>query len=72
MNAAEKLAHEIERVSSLREMYRDAGRLGGPQACVGPAVALMTESLDRAKRAMGADDAIETLRAIQDLQGWTE
>ena len=69
MNAAEKLAAEIERVSALREQYRELD--GTPGVNVKPAIFLMTASLERAKQVAGTDDAVEYLRAIKDLEGFT-
>lgn len=69
MNAAEKLAHEIERVTKLRAQYESLR--GMPQVSVEFAVSEMTASLDRAKAAAGTDDGVDVLRALAELAEWT-
>lgn len=65
MNAAEKLAHEIERVVKLRERYESLR--GMPNVIVEPQIQMMTMSIERAKRAAGTNDAVEVLKALKDL-----
>ena len=76
MNAAEALAGEIERVSTLRAEYRSletamAGTWVGRQVNLLPVIAMIDRSLERAKRAAGSNDAVEVIAAIKDLRGFT-
>lgn len=64
MNAAEKLAREISRVTALRCQYEEVN--------VEPAIALMTAALENAFKAAGVDDAITQMTAIRTLEGFTE
>lgn len=68
MNVAEKLAREIARVTELRGQY--ASMDGVPGVNVKPVMALIDTALEAAKRAAGVDDAVEQIRALQDLEGF--
>lgn len=72
MNAAEKLAREVVRVTKLRCQYEETGRLTKSPASVKPAITLMEFAIEQACKALGADDAQATLRALKDLEGFTE
>lgn len=68
MNAAEKLAHEIERVTILRSRYESLRRM--PNVIVAPQIAMMTAAIEMAKKAAGSNDALEVLQALKELEGW--
>lgn len=68
INVAEALATEIARVSALRERYR--AMRGMPQVNVEPAIWMMTAALESATRASGTNDAVECIRALEDLRGF--
>ena len=70
MNIVEKLAAEIQRVTALRARYQELQDL--PQACAGPAIALMDHSLRNAQAAAGSGDIERIIAAIKDLEGFTE
>lgn len=77
MNLVEALTREIERVTELREQYREVQRMSdlgefGNKAITGPAVAGMTQALDAAHQAMAEHGDIEkTARALKRLQEFT-
>lgn len=73
-NIAHALAGELERVVILREQYRQIAAGLDRTAASGfqPAIAMMTAAIDGAKLALGSDDALGTMRALADLQGFTE
>lgn len=66
MNAAEKLAREIWRVSAIAWMYREIGAAGQP------ALILMNSSLEQACKAAGSNDALAVIAALRDLEGYSE
>lgn len=70
MNVAEKLAREIRRVTELRGLYAEVGKM--PQVVVGPAVMLMDAALEQACKAAGVDDALVQMAALQELEGFQE
>mgnify|MGYP003522557390 CR=1 FL=1 len=72
MNAAEKLAREISRVTLVREHYEEAGRLTAGRAVVGPQVVMMTKVLEDAFVAAGSNDALQVLAALKDLEEWRD
>lgn len=72
MNAAEKLAREISRVTLVREHFEEAGRLTAGRVVVGPQVAMMDKVLEDAFIAAGSNDALQVLGALQDLEQWKE
>lgn len=70
MNAMEKLATEIIRVTKLREEYRRLdGRLG-----VNAKFALMgiDRALEMATKANASNDVVEVIFALNELEGWIE
>lgn len=69
MNVAEKLAREIARVTELRGQY--ASLDGMPSVNVKPVMTMIDVALEAAKRAAGVDDAVEQIRALKDLEGFT-
>lgn len=69
MNLPEKLAREIGRVTALREQY--AALDGMPQVNVKPAIFMIDNALENAKRAAGMEDAIAQRQAISDLEAFT-
>jgi hypothetical protein len=74
INAAERLAAEIERVTRLRAQYEDAQEIvdaTGGRGNMRPAILLMSRSIDAAIKAVGSNDAVDVLRAIKDLEGFT-
>ncbi len=70
MNAPEKLAAEISRVTELRERYKSLRSMPGVN--VEPAIFMMTAAIANAIKAAGVDDAIAQIKAIKDLEGFTE
>ena len=70
MNLQERLVNEIERVSVLRERYR--GLLVMPGINVKLAIAMMTSSIEFAKKAASLSDPLTIMGAIRDLEGFTE
>ena len=67
-----KLAAEISRVTALRAHYEEIGRLCGPQAMVGPAIALMTAAINNGIQAANSPDIVGQIVAVRDLEGFTE
>lgn len=65
-NAAEELARQIARVASIRVRYADLGAAGRP------ALTMMNVSLERAFKAVGSGDALDTVTAVLDLKGYKE
>lgn len=63
------LIDEIERVSRVRQILCDLKTMPGVN--VVPAVAMMTQSIDRAKRAAIDADPAEAIRCLEDLRGYT-
>lgn len=59
-----ELLNEIERVSAKRERWRGYG-MGN---VVLPAIMLMTNAIDRGKRAVQSDDPAEAIAALQSLR----
>jgi hypothetical protein len=74
VNVAEKLARELVRVAAMRERYREAqldnNRRGG-SANMGPAIYLMTGSIDAGCEAAGSGDAMAIIAAVAELEGFT-
>ncbi len=72
------LAGEIGRVSALRERYRSYQLdpilmdRALPPASLAPAIALMTLALDAAVKAAASPDIEGQIRALNDLQGFTD
>lgn len=72
MNVAEALAREVVvRVTKLRCQYDETGRLTKSPASMIPAITLMDFAIEQACKALGADDAVASIRALTDLQGFT-
>lgn len=71
-NVHDALISEIERVSAKRERWLGYNaELGSGRVIVmGPAIALMTHSIDAAKRALSSMDAVECIACLQDLRGY--
>jgi hypothetical protein len=76
MNIAEALSRGVERVTDLRALYRNlAKNLPGDLAnklATGPAVVMMTAALQKAHLAAGSNDALEVMRAYEELKGFKE
>lgn len=75
MNAAEKLAREINRVTLLRCQHEEAQRLIDSLSCapvMTPAMMLIDLALEEAYVAAGSNDAMMVLSALQNLGGFTE
>jgi hypothetical protein len=70
MNAAEKLAREISRVSILLGMYR--GMANMPNVCVGPVIAMIERALEEAFAAAGSNDAELVIASLQELGEFNE
>ena len=70
MNVAEKLARELVRVTELRSQYEDIR--GAKGVNVEPAIYRMTIAIDQGVKAAGVDDAITQMKAIKELEGFTE
>jgi hypothetical protein len=68
MNASEKLAREIRRVTILQTEYEKLD--GMPNVIVRPAVIMMDFALDRACIAAGSNDVLNVLAALKDLEGF--
>ena len=65
-----KLLHEIERVSGLRQRYRDLD--GRPGINVKPVLFLMDRTISEAKDAIHSDDPARAIAAMNELEGFTE
>jgi hypothetical protein len=82
MNVAEALAREIGRVTDLRTQYVElpkklAAAYGGGKSYqvnvnMAPAVFMMDQALERAKKAAGVDDGVEQMAALEVLRGFAE
>lgn len=67
-----KLASEICRVTRLIGRYEQVGRECGPRAVVTPAIAMMEAAIAAAIAAADAPDIVGQIRAVRDLEGFTE
>ena len=65
-----KLLNEIERVSAKRERWRDLARADRPMGNFGPAIFLMTQAIEFAKRALSDQDPVACIAALRDLEGF--
>lgn len=75
MNIAEKLAREVVRVTAIRCRWQaNAEELSqrGVNANLKPGIALMGAAIENGCLALGAGDALQTMRALHDLEGFTE
>ena len=70
MNAAEKLAREISRVTALRCQYESVLPVLGQR--VNPAIDMMNAALEKAFFAAGVDNALPQLNALKELEGFKE
>lgn len=73
MNAAEKLAREIMRVTELRCLYQQTQREAdqrGYKVNTQFVTTLMASALENACKAAGTNDAIEVLSALKGLEGF--
>lgn len=70
MNALEKLLNEIERVTVIRTHYEELR--GAPNVIVEPQIMMMTASINAGKYAAASGDAITVIRAIKDLEEYSE
>lgn len=70
MNAVEKLVREIMRVTEIKGHFESLR--GMKNVVVEPQIAMMNEVLDRACKAVGSGDALECLRMITELEGYSE
>lgn len=67
------LPKEIERVSAMRERWRELAKQDAYAAVsFAPAIFLMTRALDAATAAIGADDVVGMIRVYEDLHGFEE
>ena len=70
MNIAEKLAREISRVTEIREHYEALRHM--PNVIVAPQIAMMTATLEDAFAAARSNDPVHVIRALANLEGFTE
>ena len=70
MNVAEKLAREISRVTALRCRYEELR--GDAWEDAEPAIAMIAAAIEAGLKAAGVDDAITQMKAIKELEGFTE
>lgn len=70
MNVPEKLAHELVRVTELRDAYR--AMRGMPQVNVEAVIALLDTAIGQACAAAGCNDARIQIAALVCLEGFTE
>ena len=68
----EALSREVERVTILREKYRRFQARIGEAANCGPAIALMTASIEHAHHTIGRADLPGQIAAYNDLRGFTK
>jgi hypothetical protein len=68
-NVAEELSREIGRVTSILEQYKKYSE-AMPGANFRPAIFMLENSLEAAKKAAGMDDAIVQIRALTSLQDY--
>ena len=66
------LALQLIRVAAIRAQYEHYRIDAGPGANFGPAIFLMTNSLNRAVEAIGSGDIAAQLRALKDLEEFSE
>lgn len=67
-----KLLDEIERVSAKRERWRGYAQEFGSPASYSPGIMLMTEAIERGKRAIADNDPIASLQALEWLQSYND
>jgi hypothetical protein len=67
-NLAHSLADELERVVALRERWRMHASTRGGEGAFVLVIAPMTKTIDAAKAALGADDAVASLRAYHAIK----
>ena len=67
---AHELLDEIERVVAKRERWKAYARTAPPDVWCGLGINMMSEEIDRAKRALLDDDAIDSLVAIHRLKSY--
>ena len=67
---AEKLPREINRVRDVQDLYKGLRTM--PNVIVEPQIMLMEAAIQRAIAASASGDAIEMLRAYEDLKDWKE
>jgi hypothetical protein len=76
LNVAEKLAREISRVTAIRVHHEQAAeecaQRGVVNANFQPAIAMMNAALEGAFVASGANNALATLRALNELEGFSD
>lgn len=65
-----KLLKEIERVAGLRARYESFRGMRGVN--VEPAIAFMTIAIGLGRDAIEADDAVDAIAALRQLEGFTE
>lgn len=70
MNAMEKLAREIVRVTQVRARFESLRSM--PNVIVGPQIAMQTASLEQACVAVGSNDPELVIRALADLGEYGE
>ena len=70
MNAAEKLAREIVRVTSLRSHFEALRSM--PNVVVEPQIAMMNASIEKACLASGSNDVLQVLASLHDLSEYGE
>lgn len=64
-NLVERLTNEISRVAKIRDIYISVPGGGGQIAA-----AMMMMSLNTAIKALGSNDIVEMISAVQDLEGY--
>lgn len=70
MNAMQKLAEEITRVTELRDRYRSIDGL--PQVNAKLALFMMDKDLKEAQEANGSNDPVAVIGALKSLASWEE
>ena len=70
MNAMEKLAREIVRLTVMRSRYEALRSM--PNVIVGPQIAMQTSSIDKACVAVGSNDPALVVAALQDLKAYED
>lgn len=70
MNAMEKLAREIIRLTVMRSRYEALRSM--PNVIVAPQIAMQTASIERACIAVGSNDPALVLQALADLKSYED
>lgn len=70
MNAMEKLAREIVRLTVMRARYEALQSMRN--VIVEPQIAMQTNSIEKACIAVGSNDPVLVLRALEDLKSYED